>query len=633
MPHAYQEHFKRLLQLIRKERAEDRKQYELKINHRSLEERKKEGVTWYPVIENKSFLGTGEKWVIKLERTTGTEKKHHFQAGSSASLFLNKDTVTQQVSGVVSQVNEKYMTLVLHRDEPPEWINDGKLGVNLLFDESTYDQMEKTMKLLVDTREASHLNLIDVLVGNKIPVFHKAREIRNPFLNQGQIRALQLITSAEDVALIHGPPGTGKTTTLVEAIISTVEKEKQVLITAASNAAVDLLVEKLSLQSVRVLRLGHPARVTEAVVNTTLDARLSDHNDAKLLRDLRRKAEQIRSMAGKFKRNFGRAEREERRYLYDESKKLKEEVRMLEGHMIFDELNKAQVIACTLSGANHSHLRNRKFKTVFIDEASQAVEPAMWIPLLKADKVVMAGDHWQLPPTIKSFEAAKEGLETTIFERMMKEKDVSVMLQTQYRMHDDIMQFSNLHFYKGELKSADVIEKRRQVFQQAVKFIDTAGCGFDEKINPETLSTYNTDEADFLLKRLHSMIEENPEMLQMSIGIIAPYRAQTVVLNELIATYPWYEELKKNMSINSVDAFQGQERDVIMMSLVRSNDRGEIGFLSNKRRMNVAMTRAKHLMMMIGDSGTLSANPFFDELIQNMQDRNLYHSAFEYLYN
>jgi superfamily I DNA and/or RNA helicase len=633
MPHAYQEHFKRLLQLIRKERAEDRKQYELKINHRSLEERKKEGVTWYPVIENKSFLGTGEKWVIKLERTTGTEKKHHFQAGSSASLFLNKDTVTQQVSGVVSQVNEKYMTLVLHRDEPPEWINDGKLGVNLLFDESTYDQMEKTMKLLVDTREASHLNLIDVLVGDKIPVFQKAREIRNPFLNQGQIRALQLITSAEDVALIHGPPGTGKTTTLVEAIISTVEKEKQVLITAASNAAVDLLVEKLSLQSVRVLRLGHPARVTEAVVNTTLDARLSDHNDAKLLRDLRRKAEQIRSMAGKFKRNFGRAEREERRYLYDESKKLKEEVRMLEGHMIFDELNKAQVIACTLSGANHSHLRNRKFKTVFIDEASQAVEPAMWIPLLKADKVVMAGDHWQLPPTIKSFEAAKEGLETTIFERMMKEKDVSVMLQTQYRMHDDIMQFSNLHFYKGELKSADVIEKRRQVFQEAVKFIDTAGCGFDEKINPETLSTYNTDEADFLLKRLHSMIEENPEMLQMSIGIIAPYRAQTVVLNELIATYPWYEELKKNMSINSVDAFQGQERDVIMMSLVRSNDRGEIGFLSNKRRMNVAMTRAKHLIMMIGDSGTLSANPFFDELIQNMQDRNLYHSAFEYLYN
>ncbi len=633
MPHAYQEHFKRLLQLIRKERAEDRKQYELKINHRSLEERKKEGVTWYPVIENKSFLGTGEKWVIKLERTTGTEKKHHFQAGSSASLFLNKDTVTQQVSGVVSQVNEKYMTLVLHRDEPPEWINDGKLGVNLLFDESTYDQMEKTMKLLVDTREASHLNLIDVLVGDKIPVFQKAREIRNPFLNQGQIRALQLITSAEDVALIHGPPGTGKTTTLVEAIIYTVEKEKQVLITAASNAAVDLLVEKLSLQSVRVLRLGHPARVTEAVVNTTLDARLSDHNDAKLLRDLRRKAEQIRSMAGKFKRNFGRAEREERRYLYDESKKLKEEVRMLEGHMIFDELNKAQVIACTLSGANHSHLRNRKFKTVFIDEASQAVEPAMWIPLLKADKVVMAGDHWQLPPTIKSFEAAKEGLETTIFERMMKEKDVSVMLQTQYRMHDDIMQFSNLHFYKGELKSADVIEKRRQVFQEAVKFIDTAGCGFDEKINPETLSTYNTDEADFLLKRLHSMIEENPEMLQMSIGIIAPYRAQTVVLNELIATYPWYEELKKNMSINSVDAFQGQERDVIMMSLVRSNDRGEIGFLSNKRRMNVAMTRAKHLMMMIGDSGTLSANPFFDELIQNMQDRNLYHSAFEYLYN
>ncbi|MEQ8238428.1 MAG: AAA domain-containing protein [Cyclobacteriaceae bacterium] len=633
MSHAYQEHFRSLLNLIKKERAEDRKQYELKINHRSLEERKKDGVTWYPVIENKSYLGTGEKWVIKLERTTGTEKKHHFQAGASASLFLNKDTVTQQVAGVVSQVNDRYMTLVLYKDEPPEWIYDGKLGVNLLFDESTYDEMEKTMKRMMDTHEANHLNMIDVLVGEKRPNFFKLKELKNPFLNAGQISALQLVSSAEDVALIHGPPGTGKTTTLVEAIIATLANEKQVLITAASNAAVDLLVEKLSVQDIRVLRLGHPARVTDEVVNTTLDARLSHHNDAKLLKDLRKKAEQMRAMAGKHKRNFGRAEREQRRLLYDESKRIKDEVRMLEGHMIFDELNKAQVIACTLSGANHSQLYNRKFKTVFVDEASQAIEPAMWIPLMKSEKVVMAGDHWQLPPTIKSIEAAKEGLETTIFERMMRDKDTSVMLQTQYRMHDDIMRFSNEQFYNGELKSADVIAMRRQVFSQAVSFIDTAGCGFDEKLNPETLSTFNTDEASFLLKRLDALINENSEMRQMSIGVIAPYRAQTIVLTELISTYDWYAELEKNISINSVDAFQGQERDVILMSLVRSNDRGEIGFLANKRRMNVAMTRAKQLLIMVGDSGTLSSNPFFDKLIQNMQHRNFYHSAFEYLYD
>lgn len=630
----HSEHFLHLLQLLKKERIEDRKQYENKIRNRSLEDRRKEGVTWYPVTIDRSFLGTGGKWVLKVERTTQVDQRHFFQTGSSASIFLNDDRKKLSASAIISKVSDKYMTLVLNFDEPPEWIEDGRLGVDLLFDESTYDEMEKTMRRMSEVREGRLKDLVSVMLGMNEPFFTSSQTLKHTGLNESQNKALSHIRSARDLALVHGPPGTGKTTTLVEAIKDTVSEEKQVLVAAASNAAVDLLAEKLTIQGIRVVRIGHPARVTEEVISCTLDARLSEHDDAKMLKDLRKKAEEYRSLGYKYKRNFGRAEREQRRMLLDEARTLRDDARMLEDHMVHDELNKAQVIACTLVGANNSYIQHRTYKTLFIDEASQALEPAAWIPIMKAGRVVMAGDHWQLPPTVKSREAAKDGLSETIFERTIAKWDADVMLEVQYRMHQEIMGFSNRKFYDGHLKSDSLITSRRQLFDKTVSFIDTAGCGFDEKLNQETLSTYNVEEARFVMKQLESILEQiaSKEHSILDIGIIAPYKAQTEVLRQLLAQQDWSNEVKKHITINSVDAFQGQERDVMIISLVRSNPNGEIGFLADERRMNVAMTRAKHLLVMVGDSATLSANPFFDELIQDMQQRNFYHSAFEYLY-
>lgn len=629
----HSEHFLNLLRLIRKEREEDRKQYESKIGNRSLHDRKKEGVTWYPVMVNKSYVGTGERWIFQIERTTDLTQRHHFHPGSSVSIFLNDDKKKLSASGIIMRMNEHKMTLMLNADEPPDWLDDGKLGVNLLFDEGTYDEMEKTLKNLSNIKEGRIFELMSILRGKATPSFQNKHQVSYPRLNDSQNIALNTIMAANDLALVHGPPGTGKTTTLVQAIQAKVTEEKQVLVCASSNAAVDLLAEKLMELEVRVLRIGHPARVTDAVVRSTLDVRLSEHNDAKMLRDLRRKSEEMRSMGKKYKRNFGREERQQRRMLFDESNALRDEARMLEGHMIFDEINKAEVIACTLVGANNSYLGNRSFKTVFIDEASQAIEPANWIPIMKAEKVVMAGDHWQLPPTVKSKEAEKEGLSNTIFERTINAYDIDTMLETQYRMHPQIMTFSNHHFYSGKLLSAAMIHHRRQLYDEPVSFIDTAGCGYAEKLNEETLSTYNEEEAQFILQRLDQLINEGGEtFMKLSIGIIAPYRAQTEKLRQKIVRYEWFKEMEPNITINSVDAFQGQERDVILMSLVRSNDEGYIGFLGDIRRMNVAMTRARHLLLMVGDSATLSSHSFFDKLIQDLQRRGYYHSAFEYLY-
>ncbi len=629
------EYFLKLLSLLKMEREEDRKQYEHKIRNRSLVDRKKEGVSWYPVTVDSSFLGTGEKWVLKLTRTTDQDKRHFFQAGSSASVFLNDQKHPQSASGIISRVNDKYMTIVLNRDEPPEWLDEGKLGVNLLFDESSYDEMEKTVRKLAEVREGRIKELIKIMLGEQTPVFATSYEIRHPILNDSQNSALKLISSAKDLALVHGPPGTGKTTTLVEAIKDTVSQEKQVLVSAASNAAVDLLAEKLTQQGIRVLRIGHPARVTEEVIETTIDARLAEHNDAKLLKDLRKKAEEFSKMGHKYKRNFGRAEREQRKMLLSEARNLRDDARMLEDHMIHDELNKAEVIACTLIGANNQYLANRTFKTLFIDEASQAMEPASWIPIMKCQKVVMAGDHWQLPPTVKSLDAAKQGLDQTLFEKSIKKWDADVMLNVQYRMHDQIMAFSNDHFYKNELQSGEIITQRKQLINEPIAFIDTAGCGFDEKQNPETLSTYNVEEGHFLWKQMTRVMEEIQitDKEHLSIGVIAPYKAQTEVLRNQLESIDLPHTIKENISINSVDAFQGQERDIMVISLTRSNLNGEIGFLANVRRMNVAMTRARHLLVMIGDSATLSSNKFFDSLIQNLQARGFYHSAFEFMYD
>lgn len=628
----FSEHFAHLNDLLKKERIADREQYEQKIRNRSVTDRRKEGVAWYPVLLNQSRLSTGERWVVSVERTQEVGRKHLFQVGASVSLFLAEEKIKHSANGVVSRLSDNSMTIVLNRDDPPSWLDEGKLGVDLLFDESTYDEMAKTLRRLTKLEKGRTLELIPILLGHKAPTFRNITPYQGPGLNDPQNEAITHILEANEVATIHGPPGTGKTTTLVEAIGAVLQKEQQVLVCAPSNAAVDLLVERLHQQNINVLRLGHPGRVDEEVLNQTLDVQLAHHDDAKMLKDLRKKSEEMKKMGLKYKRKFGREERAQRQLLLDEARKLKDDAIHLEEHMIYQLLQEAQVVACTLIGANSEYLRKRTFTTLFVDECSQALEPANWVPIMKADRVIMAGDHQQLAPTVKSKEAAKAGLEETIFGRCIQAYGSTSMLKVQYRMQPEILAFSNQKFYQGEMETGENIFQRRQVFAEALTYVDTAGCGYDEEVNPETLSTFNKEQGHFTLSLLDKLLEETPEAKNLSIGIIAPYRAHLDVLRQGIAHYAWYQELRRQITIQSVDGFQGQERDIILIDLVRSNDRGEVGFLSEVRRTNVAMTRARFKLIVIGDSTTLSNFRFYDELISFCQERNAYKSAFEYLY-
>ncbi len=629
----FKAHFSHLQSTLQVERAEDRKQFLQKIRNRSIQDRKRDGVCWYPVQITNSKLGVGEKWTISIERRITDQQRHHFQVGSSAALFVDAGKRQPSSSGIISRVQENKITMVLNRDDPPEWLDDGKLGLDLMFDESTYDEMDRTLARLKEVKEGRMRDLVKVLLGQSMPQFSKPFSMEFPTLNQSQNTALEHIRSAHDLALVHGPPGTGKTTTLVQAIVETVGYEKQVLVCAPSNAAVDLLVERLHQQSINVLRLGHPARVNEEVVMHTLDAQLSMHADAKTLKDLRKQAEEYFKLGGKYKRNFGREEAQQRKMLKAEARKLKDEATILEDYMVDDILNNAQVIACTLIGANHQHMNRRHFKTVFIDESSQAMEPAAWIPVFKADRVVMAGDHLQLSPTVKSMEAAKEGLGDTLFERCIDAYDNASLLEMQYRMHPKIMSFSNQKFYKRRLITNELVLQRKALFDEPVVFVDTAGAGYTEQLNEETLSTFNTEEAQFVISHSLKLLNQVKEETYFTTGIIAPYKAQVEQLNRLIRGKGMSEEERKRISINTVDAFQGQERDLIMISLTRSNADGIIGFLADKRRMNVAMTRARHHLCLVGDSATLANHPFFDEMIQYFQSINAYHSVFETLHD
>jgi ATP-dependent RNA/DNA helicase IGHMBP2 len=529
------------------------------------------------------------------------------------------------------------MVITLNGDDLPDWIDDALLGVDVMFDEMTYREMEFALKEVIKAEKSRVSELREILLGYRSPVTsHQVPETGDKKLpsqlNESQHRALDKIFESSDVAIIHGPPGTGKTTTLVQAIVHTVNVEKQVLVCAPSNAAIDLLVDKLSEAKLSVLRIGHPARVTEQSLSKTLDARIANHEHFRELRNMRRRMEQLRDTAFKYKRSFGYSERQQRKLLLQEARALKADADVLEFYIINDLLQNSDVIACTLVGASHHTLRGKRYKTVFIDEAAQALEPACWIPILRADRVVLAGDHHQLPPTVKSYEAGKAGLSKTLFEKcIQRHPQTAVMLQTQYRMHEDIMRFSAQYFYENKLVahpsvSTSLLETDIAPFD----FIDTAGAGFTEAQDPETLSRYNDEEAQFLIRQVEKLILHiGVDNWNFSIGIITPYSAQVERLIKLAEASEELSTLASFITINTVDAFQGQERDVIAISLVRSNEKSEVGFLGDIRRVNVAMTRARKKLIMVGDSATLGAHPFYLDLLDYVQEKGFYKSTYE----
>jgi len=637
MSQSANDQLKELQKLLRQEKREDLVRYENKMQGSSFKQRRDMGVLWYPVFVDETKFDAGERLLIKVVRTPEHKQYHSFQSGKSVTVFLSSDSNVGEVNGVINQVKEFHMIITLNCDEVPNWIERGGLGVQLLFDENSYREMEFALKFLIESINPKLNDLKDKLLGVKKPDFSEQRGYVVRGLNTSQNNALSLIQNANDIAFIHGPPGTGKTTTIVEAIYQTLKSEHQVMVCAPSNAAVDLLVEKLSQNGLSVVRMGHPARVTDEILNLTLDAKVARHQDFKLLKSLKKQSEEYFNLSGKWKRNFGASEREQRKFMLSEARKLRIEAQKLSNYITNDVLLKCQIVACTLVGASHKKLKGMRFTTVFMDEAGQALEPASWIPVLKADRIVMAGDHQQLPPTIKSFEAGKKGLSITLFEKAIRRNDADVMLKEQYRMHEKIMRFSSVYFYDSNLKANEsVAQKTIFTNDSPLEFIDTAGTGFFESVNRETKSSLNKEEAVLVFKHLEKYWEEikdaqiNPVE---SIGIISPYKAQIEVLNSLLIDSDLPKELKSIISINTVDSFQGQERDIIYISLVRSNETGQIGFLSDERRMNVAMTRAKMKLVIVGDSATIaSKNIFYNELIDYVNSIDAYKSAFELMY-
>jgi ATP-dependent RNA/DNA helicase IGHMBP2 len=648
------------LELLRIERQADLEQYRQKVLLVPLHRKTKEGKCWYPVRLKRDYIGTGERLIIEVERAQHLDQPHVFQSGKMVSVFSNASNTPDKhyMGGVINYVRDNTMVITLNSGDLPDWIDEHLLGIDLMFDEMAYREMETAIKSVIKASDSRVAELRDILLGEKPASFFSETQIKNQEpasenprptessgraesrLNLSQLKALKKVLTAQDVANIHGPPGTGKTTTLVHAITRTVADEKQVLVCAPSNAAVDLLVEKLSEQGLNVLRIGHPARVTEQSLSKTMDARIAMHEHYKELRELRKKMEKLRSMAFKFKKNFGYAEREQRKILIQESKAMKADADVLEFYIINDLLNNSDVIACTLVGASHPTLRGRRYKTVFIDEAGQALEPACWIPILRAERVVFAGDHCQLPPTIKSIEAAREGLSQTLFEKCIQHHpQTASMLQVQYRMHEDIMRFSSRYFYHNELIAHETVERHTLqkidgdgilVSLSPVEFIDTAGCGYTEAQDPETLSRYNDEEAQLLIRQLEKLIREiGIDDWTYSIGIITPYSAQVERLVKLAEASEEITALGKYVTINTVDAFQGQERDIIAIGFVRSNEKSEVGFLSDIRRTNVAMTRARKKLIMVGDSATLGTHPFYSELLEYVQQKEFYKSAWD----
>ncbi len=610
---------------LKKEKAADYAQYQERMMNISISERVKNGVTWYPISIDNEFISTGERITVELRRKKNLGGRHAFQVGVVVGIFSIDEKKDKVVNGVVSYLKEDIMRIALNQSFLPDWIHQDQLGVNLLFDDATYREMNKALNQVINAQNSRAAEIRDIMYGLKKATFSTGYTYEIPSLNTVQNEAFTTVAMAKDVAFIHGPPGTGKTTTLVKCIKESVNHEKQVLVCAPSNAAVDLLVEKLSQEGLSVLRVGHPARLTPDVIENSLDVKISKHPEFHRLKELRRKSEEFRNLAGKYKRQYGRQERNQRNLMYREAKALKGESKELESYITESLVDRAQVIACTITGASNSLIVDKIFKSVFIDESSQALEAATWIPIIRANRVIMSGDHYQLPPTIKSIEAAKEGLEYTLFARGLKaHPDAVKMLEVQYRMEPSIMGFSSLKFYGNKLQASKSVLDRQKLFADQLVYVDTAGAGYQEKVKQETLSTYNEEEAALLIQIL-----EKDDLTDLSVGLIAPYKAQIEVLRKLVDQSDKLITIKNRLDINSVDAFQGQERDVIYISLVRSNSQGEIGFLKEYRRLNVAMTRAKHRLVMIGDSATLGIDSFFNELIEYVQNKGVYKSVFE----
>jgi ATP-dependent RNA/DNA helicase IGHMBP2 len=627
-------YFQKLNDLLTIEKEADQQAFLKLTENASVADRRTAGMCWYPVAIRGTEPTRGDYVSVELERTTHKELSHQLRFGASAALFSNHDPKKDRVNGTITYAGNDRLKITLLTEELPDWASDGKLGVDLLFDDNTYSEMQAALKkaaLIIDKPEG---RLARVLTREITPAFSSTiTPLQLEGLNSSQQTAVQQILAAQDLAVVHGPPGTGKTTTLVQAIKALINlDQKQILVVAPSNTAVDLLSEKLFTEGLNVLRIGNPARVSPQMMRLTLDSKMGEHAEMKEIKRLKKQASEFKNMAHKYKRSFGRAEREQRKALFNEAHRIMKDMDKTEQYIIDDLVSKAQVITATLVGSNHYTIKGLTFETVVIDEAGQALEPACWIPILKARKLILAGDHLQLPPTVKSAEAAKAGLAETLLEKCVAlHPEAVTLLDEQYRMNNAIMGFSSRWFYGDKLKANKLVADRLLFTDDLpFTFVDTAGCGFDEK--QEGTSTVNPEEAGLVLRLVEKLSGHyTPETLP-SVAIISPYKQQIIALKDQLSAMPSLQEFASRIDINTIDSFQGQERDAVFISLTRSNTDGIIGFLSDYRRMNVAMTRARMKLVMIGDSATLGQVDFYNQLINYAEKSGGYQSAWDYIH-
>lgn len=636
MLHQHLEQIERLIETLQIEKEEDFIQFRKFVQSLPLAKKKEKGLCWYPFRINKTGYTYGERAFVVGERTANLNESHRFRSGMPVNVFYNRDDKPPfEEAGVIKFIDRNKMKIVLNAKDIPDWVDRNNIGIDLLFDERTYLEMEKILQKVLKARGDRLAEIRDIFLGKGQPHFRNmAHQIEVPHLNPSQNTAVNNVLAAHDISILHGPPGTGKTTTIVQAVKLLAKQENTILVTAPSNAAVDLLTEKLSAEGLNVVRIGNISRVDDSLVRHTLEGRLAEHPEAKNIKKIRIQAAEARRKAKKYKRTFDAAARRERGELFKEAGELSAWARQVEERILDQIISSANVVACTLVNTIHSVLDGYKFETVIIDEAAQALEPATWIPISRASKVILAGDPFQLPPTVKSQAAAKRGLSVTLIEKGIQQFPHVNLLNVQYRMNHRIMGFSNQQFYDGKLL-ADVSVENWDLGiegENPLEFVDTAGCGFDEKTNAESGSKCNPDEFQILQEHLYQLMAHFDEENLPSIGIISPYREQVKTMQEIAREDPKLEALQNAISINTIDAFQGQERDIIYISLVRSNEKQQIGFLSDYRRMNVAMTRAKKKLIIIGDSATIGSHSFYADFLEYVETYGAYRTAWEFMY-
>ncbi len=628
-------YLERILSALKTEREEDFLQFKEMIQSVPLQERIELGYSWYPIKVERAGFAIGDRAFVIVERMARRDSPHQFRDGSTVSFFIQRpDGKIKEKTGVINFIERNRMKIILNTKDIPEWIDESGLGLDMLFDERSYEEMEKVLKKVIKAEKNRIAELRVILHGLRPAAYSEYRiPIDIPHLNPSQNEAISAILAAKDVAIIHGPPGTGKTTTLVQAIREINTREGTVLVCAPSNSAVDLLTERLASGGLNVVRVGNISRVDEDLLRHTVDYIMAHHPERKNINKIRAQASECRRKAKRYRRSFGIRERENREKLQQEAGELSAWANQMENRLLDQILDGADVIACTLVGAAHPTIEKYKFRTVVVDEAAQALEPAIWIPLCKAEKIVFAGDPFQLPPTVKSLDARRMGLSVTTMERCL-EHIPGALLNIQYRMNQAIMEFSNRHFYDGKLQAHEAVRSHRLYSDagEPVTFVDTVGCGFDEQVvevQGRFPSRFNPDEYAIIREHMVKLFEDYDAENLHSVALISPYREQVIYMQTMISED---EEMKKlPVTVNTIDGFQGQERDVVYISLVRSNSKGEIGFLTDYRRMNVAMTRARKKLVVVGDSGTIGQDKFYDAFLNYCEQHGAYHTAWEFM--